>query len=187
MRLKTMTEVKYDLDLNSKPCRGVLRYKDGAVYALEDGKEVFSRSLKNIGELVQYTDVGCGSLEISPFAEKSGSVYDGAENITVCRFSMSAAEDIGEFCKAVNHRIKTGEEPERIADSADKCPVCGRRYPIRATYVEGLLKCSGSLFQSSFCQACSSLLQILCRQCSPCFRGSSLTASRPHFPPTDSP
>ena len=129
MRLKTMTEVKYDLDLNSKPCRGVLRYKDGAVYALEDGKEVFSLSLKNIGELVQYTDVGCGSLEISPFAEKSGSVYDGAENITVCRFSMSAAEDIGEFCKAVNHRIKTGEEPERIADSADKCPVCGRRYP----------------------------------------------------------
>lgn len=129
MRLKTMTEVKYDLDLNSKPCRGVLRYKDGAVYALEDGKEVFSRSLKNIGELVQYTDVGCGSLEISPFAEKSGSDYDGAENITVCRFSMSAAEDIGEFCKAVNHRIKTGEEPERIADSADKCPVCGRRYP----------------------------------------------------------
>lgn len=111
MRLKTMTEVKYDLDLNSKPCRGVLRYKDGAVYALEDGKEVFSLSLKNIGELVQYTDVGCGSLEISPFAEKSGSDYDGAENITVCRFSMSAAEDIGEFCKAVNHRIKTGEEP----------------------------------------------------------------------------
>ena len=95
MRLKTMTEVKYDLDLNSKPCRGVLRYKDGAVYALEDGKEVFSLSLKNIGELVQYTDVGCGSLEISPFAEKSGSDYDDAENITVCRFSMSAAEDIG--------------------------------------------------------------------------------------------
>lgn len=197
MRLKTMTEVKYDLDLNSKPCRGVLRYKDGAVYALEDGKEVFSLSLKNIGELVQYTDVGCGSLEISPFAEKSGSDYDGAENITVCRFSMSAAEDIGEFCKAVNHRIKTGEEPERIADSADKCPVCGRRYPkgtdvcifcVDKSYIwRRTFKMLRQFIPKLLCQACSSLLQILCRQCSPCFRGSSLTASRPHFPPTDSP
>ena len=35
-----MTEVKYDLDLNSKPCRGVLRYENGAVYALEDGSAV---------------------------------------------------------------------------------------------------------------------------------------------------
>ena len=124
-----MTEVKYDLDLNSKPCRGVLRYENGAVYALEDGKEVFSHSLENVGELVQYTDVGCGSLEISPFADELGSDYDGAGNITVCRFSMSAAEDIGEFCKAVNHYIKTGEEPQLSADNADRCPVCGRRYP----------------------------------------------------------
>ena len=124
-----MTEVKYDLDLNSKPCRGVLRCENGAVYALEDGKEVFSHSLENVGELVQYTDVGCGSLEISPFADELGSDYDSAENITVCRFSMSAAEDIGEFCKAVNHYIKTGEEPQLSADNADRCPVCGRRYP----------------------------------------------------------
>lgn len=124
-----MTEVKYDLDLNSKPCRGVLRYENGAVYALEDGKEVFSHSLENVGELVQYTDVGCGSIEISPFADELGSDYDSAENITVCRFSMSAAEDIGEFCKAVNHYIKTGEEPQLSADNADRCPVCGRRYP----------------------------------------------------------
>ncbi|HCD91489.1 MAG TPA: ABC transporter ATP-binding protein [Ruminococcaceae bacterium] len=124
-----MTEVKYDLDLNSKPCRGVLRYENGAVYALEDGREVFSHSLENVGELVQYTDVGCGSLEISPFADELGSNYDSAENITVCRFSMSAAEDIGEFCKAVNHYIKTGEEPQLSADNADRCPVCGRRYP----------------------------------------------------------
>ena len=124
-----MTEVKYDLDLNSKPCCGVLRYENGAVYALEDGKEVFSHSLENVGELVQYTDVGCGSLEISPFADELGSDYDSAENITVCRFSMSAAEDIGEFCKAVNHYIKTGEEPQLSADNADRCPVCGRRYP----------------------------------------------------------
>ena len=124
-----MTEVKYDLDLNSKPCRGVLRYESGAVYALEDDREVFSHSLENVGELVQYTDVGCGSLEISPFADELGSDYDGAGNITVCRFSMSAAEDIGEFCKAVNHYIKTGEEPQLSADNADRCPVCGRRYP----------------------------------------------------------
>ena len=124
-----MTEVKYDLDLNSKPCRGVLRYENGAVYALEDGKEVFSHSLENVGELVQYTDVGCGSIEISPFADELGSDYDSAENITVCRFSMSAAEDIGEFCKAVNHYIKTGEEPQLSADNADRCPACGRRYP----------------------------------------------------------
>ena len=124
-----MTEVKYDLDLNSKPCCGVLRYENGAVYALEDGKVVFSHSLENVGELVQYTDVGCGSLEISPFADELGSDYDSAENIIVCRFSMSAAEDIGEFCKAVNHYIKTGEEPQLSADNADRCPVCGRRYP----------------------------------------------------------
>ncbi len=124
-----MTEVKYDLDLNSKPCRGVLRYENGAVCAFEDGKELFSHSLENVGELVQYTDVGCGCLEISPFSDKLGSDYDGAENIILCRFSMGAAEDIGEFRKAVNHYIKTGEEPQLSTDNADRCPICGRRYP----------------------------------------------------------
>ena len=119
-----MTEVKYDLDLNSKPCRGVLRYENGAVYALEDGKEVFSHSLENVGELVQYTDVGCGSIEISPFADELGSDYDSAENITVCRFSMSAAEDIGEFCKAVNHYINR----RRTAAQRRQCrPMPGMR------------------------------------------------------------
>ena len=185
MRLKTMTEVKYDLDLNSKPCRGVLRYKDGAVYALENGKEVFSLSLKNIGELVQYTDVGCGSLEISPFAEKSGSDYDGAENITVCRFSMSAAEDIGEFCKAVNHRIKTGEEPERIADSADKCPVCGRRYP-KGTDVCMFCVDKSYIWRRTFKMLRQFIPKLLLSSVLVTF-ANLMTASRPQFPPTDSP
>ena len=80
-----MTEVKYDLDLNSKPCRGVLRYENGAVYAFEDGREVFSHSLENVGELVQYT---MSDAEASRYRRLRMS---SALIMTVPRISPSAA------------------------------------------------------------------------------------------------
>ena len=127
--VNAMTEVAYDLDLKSKPCHGALRFEGGVISALQNGREVLSVSLENAGELRQYTDIGCGSLELSPVAENIGVDYDCADNLTICRFSMSCAEDIGEFCKVVNHYIKTGEDVEIKRENTGRCPHCGRRYP----------------------------------------------------------
>lgn len=124
-----MIEVKYDIDRNLKPCSGVLRFDNATVTAIENGTEVFSSSLEAVGELRQYTDIGCGTLELSPFADGEKKDYDCADNVTVCRFSMSSAEEIGEFSKIVNHYIKTGEVSHLSSTGLDRCPHCGRRYP----------------------------------------------------------
>ena len=107
-----MTEVLYDLDKEAHLCKGVLKYENNTITAVENGREVFRRSLDGIGSVVQVTDIGCGCLELSPFADWENKNYDGSENIRICRFSMSVVEEIGEFCKVVNHYIKTGEESE---------------------------------------------------------------------------
>ncbi len=124
-----MTEVLYDLNCKGQLCEGVLRLENNRIIAFEGEKEVFSTSLDGFGSLVQITDIGCGSLELSPFADGENKTYDGSENIKVCRFSMSLVEDIGEFCKVVNHYIQTGEISEVKSDDFHRCPVCGRHYP----------------------------------------------------------
>lgn len=124
-----MTEVLYDLDKEAHLCKGVLKYENNTITAVENGREVFRRSLDGIGSVVQVTDIGCGCLELSPFADWENKNYDGSENIRICRFSMSIVEEIGEFCKVVNHYIKTGEESEMREDGFRRCPHCGRRYP----------------------------------------------------------
>ena len=78
------------------------------ITAVENGKTVFSHSVDGISELLQRTYVGCGTLEL--VAEDTTS--ETPDSIHVCRFSMSFVNEIGEFCKVVNHYIKTGEETE---------------------------------------------------------------------------
>ena len=71
-----MTEVLYDLDKEAHLCKGVLKYENNTITAVENGREVFRRSLDGIGSVVQVTDIGCGCLELSPFADWENKNYD---------------------------------------------------------------------------------------------------------------
>lgn len=118
------TKAVFDLTQSGDLCRGELVFENRTVTAFIDGETVFKRSIDGIGELIQRTYVGCGMLELVPdgeSAEMSGS-------ISVCRFSMSCVNEIGEFCKVVNHYIRTGEETEISREDFKVCPKCGRHF-----------------------------------------------------------
>ncbi len=116
--------VGFDLSDSGVLCNGKLSFRDGAVYTELDGKKVFESSLEGIEEICLRTYVGCGVLELMP----ADSPPDMSANIQVCRFSMSCVEELGEFCKVVNHWLHTGEETQMSTDDFRVCPKCGRHY-----------------------------------------------------------
>lgn len=118
------TKAVFDLTQSSELCRGELIFENGVISAVVNGETVFSRSLDGVEELMQRTYVGCGTLEL--ITEKENS--EMAKSIPVCRFSMSCVNEIGEFCKVVNHYIKTGEETELSREDFRVCPKCGRHF-----------------------------------------------------------
>jgi len=99
-----------------------LCWEEGLLSARLDGESVFEHRLDDVAELKQRTDIGCGRLELS--------LRDSADadNIHVCRFSMSCVNDVGEFCKAVNHWLKDGEAMHWHEDELRRCPICARNY-----------------------------------------------------------
>lgn len=115
-----MTTVTFDLNAAGKPCRGALTWENNVIYADVDGVEVFRRSLKDVAELVQFGDVGCGRLELK--LPDQGNEH----NIVVCRFSMSHVDEIGEFCKVVNHYLQTGKRLDIDYKVLQRCETCGR-------------------------------------------------------------
>ncbi len=117
---ETVTKVGFDLTPDGELCAGGLSFCGGEIIAEIDGKRVFARGLAGVRELKQLSDIGCGSLELA-LAEG-----DDSENIFVCRFSMSAVNEIAEFCKLVNHYIETGEETALSEKEKRRCPKCGR-------------------------------------------------------------
>lgn len=114
----------FDLTQKSELCRGELIFENGEIRAVIDGEPVFCRNLNGVEELMQRTYVGCGTLEL--ITEKENSQMAGS--VPVCRFSMSCVNEIGEFCKVVNHYIKTGEETEISREDFRVCPKCGRHF-----------------------------------------------------------
>ncbi len=118
------TKAAFDLTQKSELCRGELIFENGVISAVINGETVFSHSLDGVEELMQRTYVGCGMLEL--ITEKENR--EMAKSIPVCRFSMSCVEEIGEFCKVVNHYIKTGEETELSREDFRVCPKCGRHF-----------------------------------------------------------
>ncbi len=118
------TKAAFDLANDGSICRGELIFENGGITAAVNGKTVFSQSVDGISELLQRTYVGCGMLELVP----EGADPEMSESIPVCRFSMSCVEEIGEFCKVVNHYIKTGEETELSRADFRVCPKCGRHF-----------------------------------------------------------
>ncbi len=118
-------KVRFDLTADGKICDGELIFENGSIYAVCDGETVFSHNLDGIEELLQRSYVGCGCLELV----QSGATPEMEDSVFVCRFSLSQATEIGEFCKVVNHYIKTGEETELSREDFRVCPKCGKHYP----------------------------------------------------------
>ena len=118
-------KVRFDLTADGKICDGELIFENGSIYAVCGGETVFSHNLDGIEELLQRSYVGCGCLELV----QSGATPEMENSVQVCRFSLSQANEIGEFCKVVNHYIKTGEETELSREDFRVCPKCGKHYP----------------------------------------------------------
>lgn len=128
--MKTPT-VKFDLRNDGALCDGTLTFDNGTFSVLYGNGDDFHLSVNGIREAKQFTDIGCGRLELIP----ENAPKDGSKNITVCRFSMSHVVQIGEFCKVVNHYIKSGELLEISDLESPVCPTCGRHL------IEGIDTC----------------------------------------------
>ena len=116
--------VGYDLNSDGVLCVGSLSFENGIITAEESGKKVREIPINGIKELVQRIYVGCGQLE----AVRENCPDDMADSIVICRFSMAKADEVGEFCKVVNHFINTGENTEISTAGFRVCPKCGRHY-----------------------------------------------------------
>ncbi len=122
MIMKEIT-AHFDISPNGKHCEGSLTLENSMLVCRFDDKEtVFC--ISDIEEAVQYTDVGCGKLELKP----KGAKADGSDNISVCRFSMSYIGEIGELCKVINHLNETGELLDISTGDLPVCPKCHRHY-----------------------------------------------------------
>lgn len=114
-------KVGYDLDFGGSLCFGELSF-DGKTITANDGTSERKTDIRGIKELIQRIYVGCGQLE---------AIADDcrdSENTVICRFSMAKADEIGEFCKVVNHFISTGELTDISREGLRVCPKCGRHY-----------------------------------------------------------
>ncbi len=114
----------YDLTRDSAFCDGELKFDGEALFAYMNGEEVLSFRADEIKELMLRTYVGCGMMEI--ITESSGELMENS--VPVCRFSMSCVNELGEFCKVINHYIRTGIETEISTDDFRVCPKCGRHF-----------------------------------------------------------
>ena len=114
----------FDINEKNEVCTGTLEFNNNIITATADGETIFTACVERDNELVLRTYVGCGSLEITEINSHS----DMSNSISVCRFSMSCAEEIGEFCKVINYYLHTGEETEMSTADFKTCPKCGRHY-----------------------------------------------------------
>lgn len=122
MIMKKITAT-FDISPTGEYCNGTLSLKDRTLVCTIDGDEK-QFDISNICEAVQYTDIGCGRLELKP---KNGN-DDGSDNIRICRFSMSCVGEIGELVKVLNHLFETGEALDINTSDLPVCPKCHRHY-----------------------------------------------------------
>ena len=120
-----MLSVYFDLANHGKYCNGELKLINGEIHIFENGRVSSVLSLANAEELIQRTYSGCGTLELK---RKKGKP-DESDSVYICRFTMACADAMGEFCKAVNHFIETGEIESIDASAVRVCKHCGRHLP----------------------------------------------------------
>ena len=119
--MKTLV-VKFDLGNDGALCDGTLTLENDDFIVSYEGGGSFSVPFNGVKEARQFTDIGCGRLELI----YENAPDDGSENVLLCRFSMSCVVQIGEFSKVVNYYIKSGELLEISDVERPVCPVCGR-------------------------------------------------------------
>ncbi len=128
--LTAENKIGFDLTEEGLPCNGELRFEDGVLIAEIDGREVFRRGVDDTAELKQFTDIGCGFLELT--LKKSAGENGGTEalpddeNIRVCRFTMAQVNEAAELCKVVNYYIETGAVGQIMRKERTRCEKCGR-------------------------------------------------------------
>ena len=138
-----MKEVKifFDLSPDLDIVEGIITLTKEKVTA-EYNSQKIEYLIKDIEEAVQYTDIGCGRLELKI---KNGKP-DQSDNLPLCRFSMTSVAEIGEFTKVLNHLIKTGELTDISTKDFPVCPKCHRHlfrnmsvclYCVKKSYVFG--------------------------------------------------
>ena len=128
--MKTVS-VQFDLCGDNTLCDGTLSFGDGCFTVVQNGGQPFSVPAAKIAEARQFTDIGCGRLELVP----ANAPSDGSENIPLCRFSMSCVVPVGEFCKVINHYLQSDELLDIALTEHAVCPTCGRHL------IEGLDVC----------------------------------------------
>lgn len=117
-------KAEFDLTPGGSLCRGALLFDGRVLTAAVGENQIFSSSLNTGDELCIRTCSGCATLEVTP----ENVSDDMSDCLTVCRFSMTQVNEIGEFAKVVNHWLKTGEETEISTQGFRVCPKCGRHY-----------------------------------------------------------
>jgi ATP-binding cassette subfamily B protein len=128
--LTAENKIGFDLTEEGLHCNGELRFEDGVLIAEIDGREVFRRGVDDTAELKQFTDIGCGFLELT--LKKSAGENGGTEalpddeNIRVCRFTMAQVNEAAELCKVVNYYIETGAVGQIMRKERTRCEKCGR-------------------------------------------------------------
>jgi len=125
---KTEVSVGFDLTEQGDICDGRLSFDGETVAADIGGERVFAHGISDAAELKQFADVGCGRLELS-LKDSNGKPKNNSENLFICRFSMSAMNEVAEFCKLVNHCIESGELGEISEKERRRCEKCGRPLP----------------------------------------------------------
>ncbi len=123
-RPNDQVQVQFDLTNDNRYCSGILRFSHGQIFIIEEDRPVRKYALSGMQELIQRTDSGCSAVELVPL----GHAADYSDSIVLCRYTMSKLNEIGEFCKVVNHYIETGEESSIPKDVLRVCPKCGRSF-----------------------------------------------------------
>ena len=109
----------YDLSMEREPVPGILTFsEDGTIRSESEGKVLLTLSANDMEEVLVKAGVGCGIVYAKM---KSGP----ADDVILCRFSMSGLKPSGDYCKIVNYYITTGVAA--IPDEVEKqvCEKCG--------------------------------------------------------------
>ncbi|MCL2403999.1 MAG: ABC transporter ATP-binding protein/permease [Defluviitaleaceae bacterium] len=113
---------EYDLAMDMSAGTGRLIFKENGQIIAEEGTEVkHTISVANIEEAVVRAGVGCGLLFV-----KMKTSGDKSNHVILCRFTMSGLVPAGEFCKIVNHYIRTGTAAIPETTEKRSCEKCGR-------------------------------------------------------------
>ena len=117
----------YDLDAAMRPTQGRLIFDEQGNITAQDGQDApIPHPTADMEEVAVLPGVGCGLV---------WAKLRGGEERVLCRFSMSALKQAGEFCKVVNYYLLTGEAKLDDQDPPPVCEKCGR------PFIEGMNVC----------------------------------------------